>query len=714
MVFNFSYDLSITGDYTNNFSYKTINTPESIYKYYKEMFETKYVLDYLEAQAFLRLTPEEQAKVAVQAVETSDGGKSMSTAYTRLTAEDFENMDLQTMEDLWDNQLCIRSVGTSVSADAYNYNQYGYESYYCVNWYQPHNDTGVTDCYSFKRLGQEMLGVAGYENGYIVWMSGKSSNDLDALRKITGDDDITFKEYKLGRYETVKENLSKISYFDYNEVIDEFEAALKADAANNNLNSSINTQTLLYGIVKRATSDFTDGGIYETPTITSITSAEQLIELANKNTIGNYRLDADIDFSGINVEEGETSYITNQFIGVLDGNGHKITGIEYPLFKSILYADVKNITISEPKYKAEADAVIAITSSNSVLDTIKVENSELELPFIKTKNNRYYEYGENTSTIKENTINSLEEFLKIGDSASGGNKKRYNLNTDIDLSSVTTESKPIFDVSFTGRINGNGHTISNLNATLFTELNSATIENLNIENGTITGSYAKGILANTITSSTINKLYIKNISLTSSGTNGAGGLSGQLTGSTIKQTSLENVSISANNTIGGIAGQINNGTIENCLVTGTITGSEWSNPNGARIGGITGWLSSGTIDKCLTKVKIVNSRITGNGGIIGGPSSGGRAIKNSISLSTGDKAYRLAGWTATLDGATNVYEYAESDSTTNITENNSANVKVATSDNVKDSNFYKNTLGWSEDIWDFSDLASGNGPTLKK
>jgi hypothetical protein len=333
----------------------------------------------------------------------------------------------------------------------------------------------------------------------------------------------------------------------------------------------------------------------------------------------------------------------------------------------MLYADVKNITIENPEYSGSAEAIIALTSSNSVIDTIQVTESNLELPFIKTKSNRFYQYGKNTITVGETSINSLEDFMKIA-TTEEGRKKKYNLTVDLDLSSITDTSKPILPVTFIGSINGNGHTISNLNATLFTELNSATLENLKIETGSISGSYAKGILANTIQSSAISKVYIKDITLVSNNSNGVGGLSGALTSSDISEVSLENVSIKANNTIGGIAGQINSSVVGDCLVTGTLTGTEWSNGNGARMGGITGWFSGGTIKNCLTKVNIVNSRIIGNGGIIGGPQSGNSNIRNSISLSTGDKAYRIAGWSATLSAVTNVYEYDLSNSTSQISD----------------------------------------------
>lgn len=707
MVFNLFREYDITENITNNFTYERINTPEKIKSYYKEMFETGYVLDYLVGQAFLSLTPEEQARVAVQASHTQDG-KSFSTTYSRLTAEDFRNMNLQTMEDLWDNKICLRDTGTAGSAA---YGQYKYESFYCVNWYQPHNDEGTPDSNSFKRLGQEMLGIGGYENGYAVYMSGRSQNDLDALRKITGDDTITWKEYKLNRYDTVKRNLYQIPYFDSNEVIKQFEAALKEDSANNNLNQSTNVKRLLYGIVKRATNDFQDGNVYRKPQEISITTAEQLIELANQNEIGNYRLDADIDFTGMEPEEGNC-YIMNRFIGVLNGNNHKIIGLKYPLFNNMTYAQAKDLTIWQPEYVGGAEAFLAITSNNVTIDTIKIEDTNLELPLIKTKTNLYYEYGKNEYTIKENEIKTLEDFLKIGASEEA-RKKRYILTADIDFASIVAQAQPILQVTFTGKINGNGYTISNLNAVLFQGLNNATIENLKIENGTISGSYAKGALANIIQNSTVHKVYLEGITIISNGQNGVGGLAGAIQNSSITEVSLENINVKANNTIGGLAGQINGSKIENCLVTGVIEGTERTNALGARIGGITGWFSGTSINQCYTKVEIKSSRIVGNGGIIGGPNSGNCNIKNSISLSTGENSYRIAGFN-TLGIAENVYEFASSNSTTNRNDSNQDRIKQATEEEVKDRLFYRTKLGWSEEIWNFDFLASGEGPKLRQ
>ena len=76
-VFNMSTEKDMNSDVTNNFSYTRIDTPEKIQDYYKDMFDTMYVLEYMAGQAFLELTPEQQAKVAVQVTYTGKDGTSL-------------------------------------------------------------------------------------------------------------------------------------------------------------------------------------------------------------------------------------------------------------------------------------------------------------------------------------------------------------------------------------------------------------------------------------------------------------------------------------------------------------------------------------------------------------------------------------------------------------------------------------------------------------
>lgn len=398
MVFNISKINDIGIEMTNNFSYERIDSAEKLRSYYSEMFETGYVLDYLAAQAFLGLTAEQQAAVAVQATHTAGGISSFSTVYSDVSVEELEQMNLRDVEDLWENRISIRNLkkGSEGKVGTATDGSYGFESFYFMNWYQSHNDSGSPDTHSFKRLGMEMLGFGGYEEGYMIYMSNRSENDLDALRKITGNPNITWKEYKLNRFRTVEENLNRIPYFDVETGIEQFKAAFEKDAQNGTRSESIAVKRMLYGVIKRVTGDFSNGGIYESPEVISVTSATELIRLAHENQYGYYRLDADLDFTGIAATKG--SYIPDRFVGILDGNGHKMTGMQYPLFGDLQYAQVKNLTISEPSYVAGAQAMLAVKSrqvivGNVTVDNMAVEDAGRQLPLVKTKSDTYYEYG---------------------------------------------------------------------------------------------------------------------------------------------------------------------------------------------------------------------------------------------------------------------------------------------------------------------------------
>ena len=397
MVFNISKINDIGIEMTNNFSYERIDSPDKIKSYYSEMFETGYVLDYLAAQAFLDLTPQQQAAVAVQAIHTEGGTSSFTTEYTDISAERIEEMELQEIKDLWDNKISIRNIkkGNTEKVNTATDGSYGFESFYNMNWYQSHNDSGSPDTHSFKRLGMEMLGVGGYEDGYMIYMSALSESDLDALRKITGDPDITWEKYKLSRFQTVEDNLHRIPYFDTESVIKQFKKAFEKDAQNGTRSESIAVKRLLYGIVKRATGDFTNGGIYGISEVIPITSAQELIRLASEKEGAYYRIEANLDFSGI--EPQGNSYISDRFIGMIDGNGYELTGLQYPLFSDLQYSQIRNIKISQFDFAENAQAILAIKTKqviigNVSLDPIGSGNTAVWPPFIKNKTDVYYEY----------------------------------------------------------------------------------------------------------------------------------------------------------------------------------------------------------------------------------------------------------------------------------------------------------------------------------
>lgn len=707
MVFNISKINDIGTEMTNNFSYESIDSAEKVHSFYREMFDTGYALDYLAAQAFFDLTPEVQAAVAVQAEHTAGGTSSMSTTYRKLTAQEIGAMNLDSMEKLWDNRISIRNAGSypekvGTATDG----SYGFESFYTMNWYQSHNDSGSPDTHSFKRLGQEMLGIAGYERGYMTYMSALSENDLDALRKATGDEKITWRQYKMDRYREVEQKLDQIPYFDKDTVIAQFKAAFEADAVNGNTNQSFETKRILYGMVKRVTGDFSEGGIYQSPAVTPVTSAEELIRLAAQNPYGYYQLEDDIDFSGIPAAGG--SYITGRFIGMLDGNGHQITGMQYPLFGDLQYAQVKDLTISEPSYAGDAQALFAVKTKKVTLGNVKVEDADMPLPLVRNKNEGYYEYGDMSVTVGARKIAAPEEFLAIGGSPESL-KKQYVLEADLDFSTLPSGS---FAVSgtFSGELDGNGHSISGLDAVLFEKMDGASVRNLTIAGSNLTGNTQKGALANEIRNSTVEKIRVKDLVIENDA-NQAGGLAGIILGSEVRKISVEDISIRADNTIGGIAGQFDGRILEDCIVTGKLEGTS-RHQMGARIGGITGWQGGGIMRRCFTKTVITAPEPVGNGGIIGGPQNGSAAVESSVSLSTGINANRISGWDV-LGITSSAYELESSDSISSMNERNADRIFQIAEEQSRDRAFYIESLGWSEEVWEFDLLPAGGLPGIR-
>lgn len=324
-----------------------------------------------------------------------------------------------------------------------------------------------------------------------------------------------------------------------------------------------------------------------------------------------------------------------------------------------------------------------------------------------SKSNSYafpvaYRQGETDHPL----IESAEELFRQMASNLGGT---FELTCDLDASGIT--GSYAVAGTFTGTLNGNGHTIYNLPAGLFQKISKGTIRDLVLEDAVVTTN-AKGILAGAIDGNArVEQVFLVDCTLRNTSSNMVGGFAGSLTNATIRQSAAINLTIQADNTIGGMVGQTYAGSrIEDCYVTGRLQGTRVHNL-GARCGGITGWHSGAAIERCLTRVTIAAPKNDGNGGIIGGPSAANSsAIRHCVSLGGGN-AYRIAGFTAALgSGVEEVYEYAGSSSPSNITEGNADRIKVV-SDLTRD--FYEKTLGLDSSVW-YLDLAGGNTlPTLQ-
>ena len=359
--------------------------------------------------------------------------------------------------------------------------------------------------------------------------------------------------------------------------------------------------------------------------------------------------------------------------------------------------------------QADAQALLAVKTKKVTLGNVCVEGADMSLPLVRTKNEGYYEYGDMTVTIGEKKITTPEELLAIGESPAAL-KKKYIMEADIDLSGAAAGGFAV-PGTFSGELDGNGFTLSGLNAVLFEKLDGAQVSDLVIEGTTLTSNAQKGALANEIKNSVIENVQVRNLTIKNN-TNQVGGLAGLISGSTVKRISAENISIKASDTIGGIAGQFDGTILSDCVVTGEIEGTI-RHPMGTRIGGMTGWLGNGIIRNCIAKIEITAPDRTGNGGLIGGPQNGNVTVESSVSLSTGANANRISGWNV-LGTASSAYELDSSDSQSNINETNADRIFPVSQQQAAEKAFYLETLGWSEEVWDFDGLAAGGLPELRR
>jgi len=732
--FNLSSDQTMDAFTTTNLTPERINSTAKIEEFYKRSFELWDFLDYAYAKAFLQLTPEEQSKVAYQIDYPNNNANN--TRWTQKTADDFAAMNLKTVEDLWDNQIVI-------DPKAYNGyirpggGKYGYGSVYPTRWYQTHNDLGRSDCYSFKYLAWEMLGIGGYDGGYATYYSKRSANDLDAIRKVTGDPTMTWKKYKLGRYELMDSYWDKIAYIDADELYNEYLEALKLDAKNNDYRAtaSMNVKRRMYHFIKRVTNDFREEVFTENEKVIHIKTAEEFQQKILEQRYGNFVLDNDLDLSNL---AGTNAIIDGSFWGKLDGNGHTITGLTMPLFQKIRFGYVTNLkfdNITIDTRTANQAAALASVGEYATVTNIVSTNTEIIL-------NGTVKHGaaamvasysisrvEADVKVKMISIKSVEDFVKINDLPG----KIYSIDSDIDFAGYTGRTA-VITKTFTGRIEGNGHTLSNLNnLSLFSSFNG-TIENVNIKNfsNVGTGNFITAF-ANKTLGATLRNMKFDGITLVGANNvavvSGQDGESGGNKNSVIENISVKNANVKGTGVyVSTFIGRKFRGSIKNVFVQGEMEVTTTEN------GGVVGASQKGgTIENVISKVNIRKSENTYtsnlensefNGGVVGNIYDS-PTIKNSIALGTmegftdseGNKKmpYKFVGAVSSTVASTiqNCYEYAKAQGFSRIDDETKANLKLATEAQIRTKSFYKDTLSFDEAIWNLDAIEANGYPELR-
>ena len=271
---------------------------------------------------------------------------------------------------------------------------------------------------------------------------------------------------------------------------------------------------------------------------------------------------------------------------------------------------------------------------------------------------------------------------------------------------------------FDGVINGNGHTIKNLkNATIFEQFNGE-VDNLNVDKFDYGAVYYTGVNAQYVASGqsdrsqsniavfakkSLNVAYsnMKFSKITIFGYDNVAVVVSVDNNSTFDNINVSHASVNAGkdnnqgNNVSTFISEKTGGLIKNCYVHGEIFNK------GKNSGGIVGIAHGNvTIENVISNIYASNGSIrdTGTNGLFIGDVSAETVIKNSaaIGLTKVKEVKKFAGTIKDISKIENCYESSSSSGTSNA---NGSNIIAATITQLKDKNFYINTLGFDENIW---------------
>lgn len=313
------------------------------------------------------------------------------------------------------------------------------------------------------------------------------------------------------------------------------------------------------------------------------------------------------------------------------------------------------------------------TLSNVSASLATVQNGDQVLWFEGTTENRFQgpSWEELTGTpaaiswVDIETVDDLLALAKATDAETLG--KNYRLKADLDLKDTPFNGIGSADQPFTGRFDGQGHTISHVtvnapegeNAGFFNVIKGATIRDLKLVDVEITGKTNVGGLVGSarvqLDSSDLSKNVANliggcSVSGTVTGTKNVGGLVGLNEGKTDPQTLFSiasavdkcaaSVTVNGKEKTGGLVGK-NGGTITKSSSGGTVKGDTTT-------GGLAGD-SSGDIYDSHTSCTVAGSSHTG--GFVGFSDG---AVKNCYSIGGVSGTDYTGGFAGVISRAENV------------------------------------------------------------
>lgn len=273
-----------------------------------------------------------------------------------------------------------------------------------------------------------------------------------------------------------------------------------------------------------------------------------------------------------------------------------------------LKVDLKNMTVEN------GTAVIPVESASQNVTVVK---SALVLVHKNTGLRAEISISNGLEKDKDGNyiISSGSDFVFLNDNFKNFGDKSFVLGDDIDMSEVKLSAIGGASETFTGKLNGKGHTISGLKvnseakAALFGSLDGATVKNITFKDASVKsgGSYAGVLAAQVSGKSVISGISFENCKV-SAEENFAGILAGEIKSSSISDIKIKNSEVSGLNNAGVLAGFAGASEIKN-INAETIRASGENN---------VGLIGSAS-DVKLNSVSVKNAEITSKktaGGII--------------------------------------------------------------------------------------------------
>ena len=304
-------------------------------------------------------------------------------------------------------------------------------------------------------------------------------------------------------------------------------------------------------------------------------------------------------------------------------------------------------TISEIKVQ-NIDCIIESQNySNGVTEVIAEINnpilyvSNYSVESISTKNQfnmiftRNFKSGERNIAVDfYREINNIDDWYGMNNSTT----ENYRLMQDLDFKN--NQNKICIGKQLTGKIDGNNHTISNIQKPYVFYYIKGSLKNLNIVNVKFaTNTTYMGIISNA-NSAEIDNINVKNVSIESVTTSKdasiiIGGLTTWSNNSRIQNCSINDIKINVDNMkkeiiIGGISAKSSSDYIYNCYVNNiNIKESNTMNSNG--IGAVIGYSANSEVANCYSVGDIVADS-KNIGGIIGYLTGASSTLNYSYSL----------------------------------------------------------------------------------